>query len=123
MVKVESDRFASRKLADLLRSEILEGVKYPPGARLPAVRQLRDDHGVALNTAQAAIRRLVTEGLAEIRGTTGAYVRDRESDDIPEGPEIRAELARINEQLRRTQQNLDETKRAVSELMQRIPNE
>src|SRR5260370_41009933 len=76
MAGQDRERHASKLLADALRAQIAGGA-YPAGARLPSYRQLRDEHDVALNTAQAAIRLLAADGLVEIRPGSGAYARDR----------------------------------------------
>lgn len=110
------DRLASRRLADFLRAGIGNGT-YPPGARMPSYRQLRDVHHVAQNTAQAAVRLLAAEGLVEIRPARGAYVR--ENTDNAEGPDLRAELTSLQATLRRSKQELAEAENAVAGLLAR----
>jgi DNA-binding FadR family transcriptional regulator len=110
------DRHASRRLADVLGAEIRSGT-YPPGARLPSYRQLRDTHHVAQNTAQAAVRLLAAEGLVEIRPARGAYVR--EDTDPPDGASMQAELASLQASLRRSRQELAEAENAVASLLAR----
>jgi DNA-binding FadR family transcriptional regulator len=110
------DRFASRRLADTLRAEIRIGT-YPPGARMPSYRQLRDVHHVAQNTAQAAVRLLAAEGLVEIRPARGAYVR--EDPDTDEGSDLQAELASLQASLQRSRQELTEAESTVAALLAR----
>lgn len=107
----------SRQLADALRADIKAGI-YPPGAKLPSYRQLRDSHHVALNTAQAAIRHLAAEGLVMIRPTLGAYVR-AEPDES--GPTLRAELADLQAVVRRSRKDLGEAEKAITGLLARLP--
>lgn len=64
----------SRRLAALLREGIRTG-RYTPGERLPTERALAVEHGIARNTAAAAIRILVGEGLVDTQRGSGAYVR------------------------------------------------
>ena len=108
------DRFASRRLADALRAEIRNGT-YPPGARMPSYRQLRDVHHVAQNTAQAAVRLLAAEGLVEIRPARGAYVRENPD----EGSDLHAELASLQASLQRSRQELTEAESTVAALLAR----
>jgi len=119
VVQPQPDRFASRRLADALRTEIISGA-CPPGSRIPSYRQLRDAHGVALNTAQAAIRMLATEGLVEIRPARGAYVRDNSDGD---GRTLRAELADLRAALRRSKEDLDAAESMVAVLLSRLQSE
>jgi DNA-binding FadR family transcriptional regulator len=111
-------RHASRRLAEAIRSGIAAGA-YPPGARLPSYRQLRDEHHVALNTAQAAIRLLAADGLVEIRPAAGAFVR---GDAGPgQRPSLRAELTDLQAALRRSRQDLAAAEEAVAGLLTRLP--
>jgi DNA-binding FadR family transcriptional regulator len=111
-------RHASRRLAEAIRSGIAAGA-YPPGARLPSYRQLRDEHHVALNTAQAAIRLLAADGLVEIRPAAGAFVRG----DASQRPSLRAELTDLQAALRRSRQDLAAAENAVASLLTRLPPE
>ncbi len=119
MTHPDTDRNASKQLADALRAEIERGA-YPPGTKIPSYRQLRDAHHVALNTAQAAIRMLAAEGLVEIEPARGAYVR--ESPDS-RSPTMRAELADLQAVLRRSRQDLASAEKAVTGLLARLPAE
>lgn len=114
------DRFASRRLADILRTEIKNGT-YPPGTRMPSYRQLRDLHHVAQNTAQTAVRMLAAEGLVDIRPASGAYVR--ENADTDERSSLQAELASLQTVLRRSRKQLAEAENAVAGLLARHSRE
>lgn len=59
--------------ADALRARILAG-EFRPGDKLPSVRRLSDELGVNPATVVAAYRILTSEGLAEARAGSGAYV-------------------------------------------------
>ena len=119
MTEPDSDRHASRKLADVLRAGITRGT-YPAGSRLPSYRQLRDEHHLALNTAQAAIRILAAEGLVEIRPARGAFVRDANGGA---GPSLRSELADLQAALRKSRQDLNAAESAVAAIIARLPPE
>jgi DNA-binding FadR family transcriptional regulator len=116
-VAERTDRFASHRIADALRTTISSGA-CPPGSRIPSYRQLRDTHGVALNTAQAAIRMLAAEGLVEIRAARGAFVRDKSCDG--DGQSLRAELADLRAALRRSKEDLDAAESRVAVLLSRL---
>lgn len=45
-----------------------------PGTRLPTVRQLAEDLGLAPNTVARAYRELETDGVIETRGRNGSFV-------------------------------------------------
>ncbi len=51
-----------------------------PGDRLPSIRQLANDLGVATNTVQRAYRELEAEGLIRSRGRHGTIVLERPAD-------------------------------------------
>lgn len=56
-----------------LAEEIAAG-RLPAGARLPTVRGLADELGVAVNTVARAYRELEAAGLIETRGRNGSVV-------------------------------------------------
>lgn len=65
-----------------LSGHILSGA-LPPGTRLPPIRQLSADLGVAENTVGRVYRELETDGLVTIRRRTGTLVTGtaRAADD------------------------------------------
>jgi DNA-binding transcriptional regulator YhcF (GntR family) len=74
-VRVDPD--GARPLFDQLRMQIIEGVRdgrLPPGTRLPTVRDLAHQMGMAVNTVARAYRELESAGLLETRGRFGTYV-------------------------------------------------
>lgn len=98
----EADRrFASRRVAESLKSKIDSGV-YQVGAALPSLRQLASDHGVAVNTAMAAVRQLVDTGYVINAPNARYQVRDRA---VPAEPEqdlrvLRAGLTDLRTEVR-----------------------
>ncbi len=58
------------QVATMIRSGVLA-----PGARLPAIRHLAGDLGVAAGTVARAYRELEADGLVEARGRHGTVVR------------------------------------------------
>lgn len=74
---VRIDQNASGPLFDQLRSQIIEGVRdgrLPPGTRLPTVRELAAQLGLAVNTVARAYRELESAGIVETRGRFGTFV-------------------------------------------------
>ena len=61
------------QLKEQLAMGILTGA-YPPGSRLPSVRELAIEAGVNPNTMQRALTELERDGLAQSMGTTGRMV-------------------------------------------------
>jgi DNA-binding transcriptional regulator YhcF (GntR family) len=60
-----------------LRTQILDAVTsgdLAPGARLPTVRRLAEDLGIAAGTVARAYRELEASGVIETRGRNGTYV-------------------------------------------------
>lgn len=54
--------------------------ELPPGHRLPTVRRLADDLGLAVNTVARAYRELEQAGVVETRGRLGTFVAVRGAD-------------------------------------------
>ena len=71
--KLSDDRPIWLQLAEQLTRRIITGV-YPPGSRLPAVRELAAEAGVNPNTMQRALAQLEQDGLAKADRTAGRLV-------------------------------------------------
>jgi DNA-binding transcriptional regulator YhcF (GntR family) len=67
------DLKAGRPLFDQLRTQVIDGV-LPPGTRLPTVRELAGQLGVAVNTVARAYRELETAAIVETRGRFGTFI-------------------------------------------------
>lgn len=67
---------------------IVDG-SLPPGVRLPTVRQLAGDLGVATNTVAKAYRQLETEGHVSTLGRNGTVVQAPRAE-LREEDELRA---------------------------------
>lgn len=63
------------QLCEQLTLAIVSGV-FPPGARLPAVRELAVDAGVNPNTVQRALSELERDGLVYTQRTAGRFVTE-----------------------------------------------
>jgi DNA-binding FadR family transcriptional regulator len=65
-----------RQIAEQLRSLITDG-EFPPGARLPAERDLARQLGVSRPSVREALIALEVEGWVEVRTGSGVYVLER----------------------------------------------
>ncbi|EUA37911.1 bacterial regulatory s, gntR family protein [Mycobacterium avium subsp. avium 2285 (R)] len=67
------DMKAGKPLFDQLRTQVIEGVRegaLPPGTRLPTVRELAGQLGVAVNTVARAYRELESAAIIETRAAS-----------------------------------------------------
>ena len=74
---VRIDGHGAKPLFDQLRTQIIGGVRegrLAPGTRLPTVRELAADLGMAVNTVARAYRELESAGVVETRGRFGTFV-------------------------------------------------
>lgn len=65
-------RFTAATSAEL-KSQILDA-QLPAGTKLPTVRALADELGLAVNTVAKAYRELEAAGVIETRGRSGSFV-------------------------------------------------
>ena len=63
------------QLTDELEKKIINGT-YPPGSRLPAVRELAAEAGVNPNTMQRALTQMENSGLIYTKRTSGRFLTD-----------------------------------------------
>ena len=97
----KSDQPIYRQLMDALRMRIVNGT-YPPGERIPAVRELAMEAGVNPNTMQRALAELEREGLLISQRTSGRFVTD--DQDLMQALRVnmaREYIAEMFEMLRR----------------------
>ena len=76
--ELDSDRPIYAQIVDRLKHEIVSGV-YPPGSRLPSVRDLAAQASVNPNTMQRALAALEESGLVSAQRNTGRYVTQDEA--------------------------------------------
>jgi len=69
------DRPIYLQLQEEIKLSIISGV-YPPGDKLPAVRDLALEAAVNPNTVQKALAELEREGLVHAQRTSGRYVTE-----------------------------------------------
>ena len=89
----EDDRAAaSDRLVREIAGRIQRGT-LAPGARLPTIRALADQLGLAPNTVAKAYRRLEDDGLIQGRGRRGTFVAERLPARLPDRERRLAEAA------------------------------
>ncbi len=77
MITIEMDPDSPVAPYEQIRDQVVAGVAagvIPVGARLPTVRQLAGDLGLAVNTVAKAYRHLEAEGHVATRGRNGTVV-------------------------------------------------
>lgn len=78
------DGKSSTAIFEQLRVGVIGAVRdgrLPAGARLPTVRELAGDLGLAVNTVARTYRELETAGIVETRGRQGTFVARRDPTD------------------------------------------
>ncbi len=83
----------------------------PPGHKLPTVRQLAADLGLAVNTVARAYRELEADGVIETHGRRGTFVASRRTTD----PETARAVAAFVEVARRAGLSRSEALRLVDD--------
>ena len=73
--KFDDSRSIYVQLVEQIQVLILTGT-YPPGGRLPAVRELASEAGVNPNTMQRALAELERTGLVHSNRTSGRFVTE-----------------------------------------------
>jgi GntR family transcriptional regulator len=72
---LKSDRPIYTQLIEQIQLMIVSGV-YPPGSKLPSVREMAADAAVNPNTMQRALSQLETDGLLYSQRTSGRFVTE-----------------------------------------------
>ncbi|MFD5786848.1 GntR family transcriptional regulator [Streptomyces sp. NPDC127037] len=75
-IELDETRPKWRQVADILRARIADGT-YPPGARVPSVVAITEEFGIAIVTAQKALKALREEGSIRTEVGMGSYVTGR----------------------------------------------
>src|SRR5699024_4394222 len=83
------------------------------GTKLPTVRALAAETGVAVNTAAKAYRELEQAGLIETRGRAGTFVSAQQDSSAQRAAEAAAEYARLARGLGLGRQRAGEIARAA----------
>ena len=78
--KLSTDRQIWMQLTEVLTQRVVSG-QYPPGIRIPSVRDLAAEAGVNPNTMQRALAAMGEAGLLTSQRNTGRYVT-QDTDQI-----------------------------------------
>lgn len=69
-----------QRIADDIRAQIIAG-QYPPGSKLPTIRQLADHYRVSEEPVRTAIRNLSQQGWIETQQGKGSFVAEHPPTD------------------------------------------
>ncbi|MFE7624299.1 GntR family transcriptional regulator [Streptomyces sp. NPDC057509] len=75
-IELDETRPKWRQVADILRARIADGT-YPTGSRVPSVVAITEEFGIAIVTAQKALKALREEGSIRTEVGMGSYVTGR----------------------------------------------
>lgn len=84
MITLAVDPGAAEPPFEQVRRQVATGAAdgvLPPGHKLPTVRQLAADLGLAVNTVARAYRELEADGVIETHGRRGTFVASRHPAD------------------------------------------
>ncbi len=114
---LNSDRPIFMQLIEIIQHSILSGT-YPPGSKLPSVRDLAAQAAVNPNTMQKALAELERSGLVYSQRTSGRFI----TEDIPMIEELKNTLAKTTiEQFLKSMQQLgfqkEETVTLITEFL------
>lgn len=76
--ELDNKRSIYGQIIEKIKSRIVTG-KYPPGEKLPSVRDLADEAGVNPNTMQRALSELERTGVIYSQRTSGRFVTEDEN--------------------------------------------
>ena len=116
---LNSERPIYAQIMERITLDIVSGI-YPPGARLPSVRDLAQDAGVNPNTMQKALSELERTGLVISQRTSGRFI----TEDLTMVEKVKQNLAsmQIREFLEKME-HIGFTKEAIIQLIEQIETE
>ena len=116
---LNSERPIYAQIMERITLDIVSGI-YPPGARLPSVRDLAQDAGVNPNTMQKALSELERTGLVISQRTSGRFI----TEDLTMVEKTKQNLAsmQIREFLEKME-HIGFTKEAIIQLIEQIETE
>lgn len=97
-MKIRIDQTSGMAPYEQVRSQLARQINdgfLPVGTKLPTVRALADDLGIAPNTAARAYRELEEAGLLETRGRAGTFVGSSGDGTRRKAAEAAADYARV----------------------------
>lgn len=116
---LNSERPIYAQIMERITLDIVSGI-YPPGARLPSVRDLAQDAGVNPNTMQKALSELERTGLVISQRTSGRFI----TEDLTMVEKVKQNLAsmQIREFLGKME-HIGFTKETIIQLIEQIETE
>lgn len=116
---LNSERPIYAQIMERITLDIVSGI-YPPGARLPSVRDLAQDAGVNPNTMQKALSELERTGLVISQRTSGRFI----TEDLTMVEKVKQNLASmlIREFLEKME-HIGFTKETIIQLIEQIETE
>ena len=116
---LNSERPIYAQIMERITLDIVSGI-YPPGARLPSVRDLAQDAGVNPNTLQKALSELERTGLVISQRTSGRFI----TEDLTMVEKVKQNLAsmQIREFLEKME-HIGFTKETIIQLIEQIETE
>ncbi len=116
---LNSERPIYAQIMERITLDIVSGI-YPPGARLPSVRDLAQDAGVNPNTMQKALSELERTGLVISQRTSGRFL----TEDLTMVEKVKQNLAsmQIREFLEKME-HIGFTKETIIQLIEQIETE
>lgn len=113
-----------RQAADDLRRRITTG-EFPPGHKLPSIRQLADEYEISPQTVQNALRELRQANLVVAQQGRAFYVRDPSRPQAARSEAERlaaaeAELRDLQDRMTAVEEDTADLRALISELHNRI---
>jgi DNA-binding transcriptional regulator YhcF (GntR family) len=107
-----SDEAPYEQLRRQIAAQVSTGL-LPPGQKLPTVRALAAELGLAINTVARSYRELEADGVITTEGRRGTYVRGETLDDTV--PDVRAAVHAYAAAARREGLSLSEAVRVLEQ--------
>lgn len=117
--KLNPDRPVYLQLIEFITADIIAGI-YPPGSKLPSVRELATEAGVNPNTMQKALSEMERTNLVYSQRTSGRFI----TEDMIMIDNLKTELAsaQIKEFLDKMEK-LGLTREDIIQLIEKISKE
>lgn len=116
---LDSNRPIYPQIMERITVAIISGT-YPPGSRLPSVRELAQEAGVNPNTMQKSLAELERTGLLYSQRTSGRFIT--EDPNMIEETKKAIASAQVKEFLKKME-HIGFTKQATIQLIERIEKE
>lgn len=117
--KLNPDRPVYVQLIERITTDIIAGI-YPPGSKLPSVRDLAQTAGVNPNTMQKALSEMERTSLVYSQRTSGRFI----TEDLSMIDNLKTELA--SEQIKEFLEKMEKiglTKEDIIGLIQKVSEE